>query len=362
MVSALNSVRASLQRRFSPSRYLRRSDGLRLLSEGGAGSEWVVSRGLCAYAVFDCPALPIKRRRTYLATTVRRWAPFADPEFHAEWSGQRAMVWAWSAGALRALPEQAAAEPPRRLIPESLLVGAAASQGAQLVALEEGFEGRVWRDGVLSASRWWREAPDAAEWAGFLRGAGLLAGSVPPEPVVGALRPEGWSLSASSTFSGVARRYQRVAMAAGVGLLAFMLVVPLTGIARLAWASSSVRAQIAAQDESLQQIMSAREQAERDADVVAALMALRPPATQISLISTVVGLLPGEATLLEWRMSSPEVLEVVVSHPRPDPLALVQSWEGAGAFRDVTAELGRSANEVTIRGRLRPVATPGTTP
>lgn len=321
-----------------------------------------MSRALCAYAVFDCPALPPNRRRAYLATTVRRWAPFADPEFHAEWSGQRAMVWAWSAGAVRASAEEPGTEMPRRLVPESLLVGRAASDGAQLVALDEGFEGRVWRDGVLSASRWWREPPDAGEWGGFLRGAGLLAGAGSPEPVTGALQSDGWSLSAASSLAGVARRYQRVALAAGVGLLAFMLVVPLAGMARLAWAASSVRAQISAQDDGLQQIMSAREQAERDADIVAELMSLRPPATQLSLISSVVGMLPGEATLLEWRMPSPDALEVVVSQPRPDPLALVQAWEAAGMFRDVTAELGRSADEVTIRGKLRPTAPAGATP
>src|SRR3546814_15662409 len=59
----ISKWRDQLRQRFSPSRYLRRSDGLRLLAAGGAGSDWVIARGRCAYTVLDGGAVPAARRR-----------------------------------------------------------------------------------------------------------------------------------------------------------------------------------------------------------------------------------------------------------------------------------------------------------
>lgn len=341
-----------MQRQFSPSRLLRRSDGLKPLSQGAAGSEWVLGRGFCAYTVLDCPALPAARRRAFVATAVRRWAPFPDPQYHVEWAGPRAMVWAWSAQAVRALPSEAALDPPRRLIPESLLVGAPGEDGTELLALEEGFEGRVWRQHALAASRWWPAVPELDEWNGFLRGAGLPAAERVPEAQRPPLRAQSWAGAMAGGWPELARRYRAVGLWAAAGVLALVFAAPIAGIARLAWAGARVQAQIAAQDQSLQAILSAREQAERDAAAVEALLALRPPAGQLDLLATVAGLLPAGARIMEWRMPNAQTLEVVLSQDRPDPRTLVQAWQGSGRFQEVGADLGRTPQEVTLRARI----------
>src|SRR3546814_8286721 len=53
-----------------------------------------------------------------------------------------------------------------------LFVGSALADDVALVALDEGYEGRVWRRNVLVASIWWPDLPSLAQWNGFLRGAG----------------------------------------------------------------------------------------------------------------------------------------------------------------------------------------------
>src|SRR3546814_7208481 len=65
--------------------------------------------------------------------------------------------------------------------------------------------------------------------------------------------------------------------------------------------------------------------------------------------------IPGAGwNVLEWRMPNRDALEVLVNMPRPDPRALVEAWEGSGFFSNVTAELGRNADEVVIRARIVP--------
>lgn len=357
--------RDQLTQRFSPSRYLRRSDGLQLLSAGGAGSEWVVARGLCAYTVLDGAAVPTGKRRAFVAMAVRRWAPFADPASHVQWVGDKAMVWAWSQARVQALDDEAPVELPRRLLPESLLLGTPHEEAVQLLVLDEGFEGRVWRHHVLVASQWWQQAPQLAEWNVFLRGAGMPPASALPGETRIARHGDTWNALQGASMGDLWGRHHGLLTRAVAAVVVAVLCVPIAGIARLALARSSVAKEIAAQDDSLQAILGAREQADRDAQRVASLLALRPPQSQIDLLMAAAGLIPGDGwTLLEWRMANPAVLEMQVRMRAPDPRALVEAWESSPMFADVTAELGRNADEVVIRARVlsRQKAVTGATP
>jgi len=357
--------RDQLSRRFSPSRYLRRSDGLHLLAAGGAGSEWVLARALCAYTVLDGAAVPAGKRRAFVAMAVRRWAPFADPQSHVQWAGDKAMVWVWSQAQVQATDDDVAAEAPRRMLPESLLVGAPQQDGALLVALDQGCEGRVWRNHVLASSQWWPQPPELAEWNVFRRGAGLAPVAAVPAVPRFERHGEAWNALQGASLGDLWGRHQGVLTRALAALVVAALLVPAAGIVRLAVAQSAVAAEIAAQGDSLQAILSARERAERDAQSVASLLALRAPQAQIDLLLRAASLIPGNAwTLLEWRMPNPDALEMQVRINAPDPRALVEAWEGSAMFADVTAELGRNADEVMIRARiLRQALSPqGTTP
>lgn len=345
--------RDQLKRRFSPSRYLRRSDGLQLLSAGGAGSEWLVARALCAYTVLDGAAVPTGKRRAFVEMAVRRWAPFADPASHVQWAGDQAMVWAWSQTQVQEFDDDAPIEAPRRMLPESLLLGAPQEHGAQLIALDQGYEGRVWRAHVLSGSQWWPQLPELAQWNVFLRGAGLAPAQALPAVPRFERHGEAWNALQGASLGDLWGRHHGLLTRALAALVAAALLVPAAGIARLALAQSAVAREIAAQDDSLQAILNAREQAERDAQTVDALLALRPPQSQIDLLLRASALVPGNAwTLLEWRMPNPDLLEMQVRMQMPDPRALVEAWEGSKQFSGVTAELGRSPDEVLIRARI----------
>ena len=342
-----------LQRRFSPSRYLRRSDGLQRLVQGGAGSEWILARELCAYTTLDGAGVPAGKRRGYTAMAVRRWSPFADPQFHVQWVGQRAMVWAWSAARILEFDSVGRVAAPRRMLPESLYRGQPLAAGEQLVAVDQGLEGRIWREYMLVACHWWPEIPGLEEWNLFRRGAGLPPAASDPEVAEPALAQSPWSGPRTRGLGDVASRYKTLLQAAGVGLAIAMLMVPLAASLRLLVATSMVERQIASQDASLQTILDARENAERDATAVEQLLALRPPSAQISLLANILLLMPGnDWQLLEWQMPDSATLELVVRMANADPRVIVQAWEASGRLGDVTAELGRRPDELTIKARI----------
>lgn len=308
---------------------------------------------MCAYTTLDAAGVPAGKRRGYTAMAVRRWSPFGDPQFHVEWVGQRAMVWAWSAARILDFDNAGRVTGPRRMLPESLYRGQPLAEGEQLVALDQGFEGRIWHDHFLVACHWWPEAPDHGQWSAFRRGAGQPLEACVPEVVAPALADSPWSGPRARSLGDMATSHRTLLQAAGIGLAIALLMVPLAACLHLLLATGMIERRIASQDASLQKILDARENAERDATAVDRLLALRPPASQISLLAGIIQLMPGsDWQLLEWRMPDSGTLELDVRMANADPRAIVQAWESSGRFGDVTAELGRRPDELTIKSKI----------
>lgn len=297
--------------------------------------------------------MPAGKRRGYTALAVRRWSPFADPQFHVEWVGQRAMVWAWSTARILDFDSVGRVAAPRRVLPESLYRGEPLVAGEQLVAMDQGFEGRIWRDRLLVACHWWPEIPGQDEWDLFRRGAGLSPEAAAPAVAEPGLAESPWSGPRARGLGEIANRHQSLLQALAIGLAIAVLMVPLAACLHLLAATGAVERRIASQDAGLQKILDARETAERDAAAVDRLLTLRPPASQISLLANVIQLMPrSDWQLLEWRMPDPGTLGLDARMVNPDPRAIVQAWESSGHFAEVTAELGRKPDELTIKAKL----------
>jgi len=58
-----------------------------------------------------------------------------------------------------------------RVLPESL-ARSSMEEGRRLVECLKGYEGQLWHENNLIASRWWPKLPTEAEWLGFLRASG----------------------------------------------------------------------------------------------------------------------------------------------------------------------------------------------
>lgn len=314
----------------------------------------MLARGLCAYTVLDATSVPERKRRSFVGTSTARWVPFPDFEAHAEWAGDKAMLWAWSKSALRDPgPDPELLVSPRRIWPESLFRGTPLVQGEVLVAMDHGIEGRIWRGYVLVASEWWELPPTLEEWNRFRRGAGLAPAGHLPLIEASAIAEHPWSGKRSRAVSDMAVQYRKHLVAVAVGLTAAALFIPLAATAKLWVATQQVDREIESQDGGLRRILDAREAAGRDLDAINGLLVLRPPAPQLRLMSAVAQLIPpGNGQILEWRMSDASNLEVDIKMAQPDPAALARAWEASELFDTVNVELGRNQDEVRIKARI----------
>lgn len=313
----------------------------------------MLARGLCAYTTLDGAAVPARKRRGFADMAVARWAPFASPQSHVEWIGDRAMVWAWSRDRILDSGEDAEQlVAPRRVLPESLYRGQPQVEGEELVAMDAGCEGRVWRAGVLVSTRWWLEPPALAEWNEFRRGAGLQPTTQVPEPLPYPLADRPWSAPQLRGFGEVVGQQRRLLLVLATGLGTAAIGALLVACIALKVSIWQVDRDIQAREQSLDKIIMARELALAGQANIEKTLALRPPAGQVQLLYAVSRVMRGQWQLLEWKMSDADDLQLTAKMPNADPRAIVKAWEASGQFSDVTAEMGTQPNQVVVKARV----------
>ena len=336
-------------------RWYRGREELEPLRPGHGGSEWVLAREFCLYLTVSCAAVPVARRRDFVAVAVRRAAPFADADWYAAWRGDIAQVWLWSRSAARGALVEAVGASRIRMLPESVLRGAVQAQGAELLADTAGCEGRLWRDGVLVASVWWPAAPEAAAWAGFCRGAGLAAPEVPALQPAQALAERPWTQAARTGGVQTLWQYRRELALGALAMWLVALGFELGAMVHTRWALHGVETALASERTAIADILSARGAAERARVTIERLQALQAVPSQIALLQAVSMRIPGAGwRLLEWHMTDPQHLEMTLSMPQADPPGLVRALEGSDFLRAVRAEIGPAApDQLVIRATVQ---------
>lgn len=330
------------------------SQGSRPLPGGESESiTCIVARELCLFLEVDAGRIPEKKRQAFVEMSVRRAAPFPDPGFGVAWNGNHASVWYWSQARLLDL---LGGQWPRRIkcVPEALHAGEPAEDAQQLLALGTGFEGRVWRQHRLVASRWWGAQPSLSEWQAFQRGAGLPPGPL-PEPEAAPLSSRPWNGNTRSRqlpLAGLDQHLARIGLAAA-GVFIVVLGAELGCMLRAGIDIYSARTAAQTLDEPLARILAAREHADALAAEIQELAPLRAPPPPTALLAEAARAMRGKDWQLKsWQQPVPDRVEVVLGMSRPDPEFLVSAWEASPLFRDVSTELSRQQNEITVRARV----------
>ena len=341
-----------LRHRFSPRRVRLGHDGIQPLSSGESGAlVCLVGRELCLFLEVNAEKVPAKQRAAFVATSVRRNAPFPDPDFGLSWEGGHASIWYWSRARIQGL----LGNPPSRVkyFAEALFIDRAHDDHVQLLALEAGVEGRVWKQGRLIASRWWPQAPEKSVWFSFLRGAGTAVDATAGVPMAEstAIAPVQWNTSNTNQkllLPELGPYLPRL-------ILAFGIVVTVA----LGWQIGSIirakidswRAHAAAQDmdDTLRSILDARSNTDTYRAEIDQLLGLRQSVPQNQLLAEYSRLATGKDWQIKlWRQPAPDRLEVTLAMSNPDPELLVSSWEASPLFKDVSTQLSRQQNEVAI--------------
>ena len=288
--------------------------------------------------------------------TVRRAAPYPDPEFGLAWLGDHAAVWYWShAKVLERLGGQWTHR--TTCVPEALYTGQIREDEAELLALDNGFEGRLWKQGRLVASRWWAELPMPGQWQSFLRGAGIptTTDAQAPQAVSASPAEQHWTPAGRASrlnLSGLEGYLPRMLM--GLGLAAAVLFSWQLGTLLRAgvdvWRTGRAAQDL---DEPLKRILAARDRTDAASTEIAALLALRQAPSQHLLLAEASRVMQGQDWQLKiWQQPTPERVEATLIMDSPNPEALVAAWESSALFSDVRTELTRLQNEIVVRATV----------
>jgi hypothetical protein len=138
-------------------------------ARGIARAPIVLSRALYRVRLFDLSAVRPVERLQALRLQLAAWSPFENAEYLVGMHGSEALVFGWDQEPIaRSLGAQGWAAGGRQLCPETLL-RVPVSSGLRVQACLDGWEGQVWKGGLLMHSQWWPVRPDEGDWRSFLR-------------------------------------------------------------------------------------------------------------------------------------------------------------------------------------------------
>jgi hypothetical protein len=332
---------------FSLKRYYQ---GLSEVEAPAAGSmgrrQWVVARGLCLYKTFPLSDTPRNERKNLLNVRIMQWSPFAMTGRYVIWHGETAQVWIWDESIRSAaLRDQgvSSANP----VPETLLNPPAENAMSRIVVCREGFEGQIWTDGLLVASRWWRQEPSDVEWKRFLLGNDTMPEDADPTPDELPWLAKPWGKKFGGLSALDVRREQFWLLAALV-LFSFLFTWRMVSIER--WSDSLSRLQDLYDQrmDEARPIRTARTRAlkfKEESEKIVALVAYPSPLKLMSLVTQ--RLRSNNAYVIEWRYTKGG-LSFIVEGANLDPLYYIDAFQRIPGFTDVTAELDKNGKRLVV--------------
>ena len=124
----------------------------------------LLSRDLCAFALFETSALPRNRRRQAARLHARTASPYVAGGAALVKAGDDFGVWWWN---LSQVAPMIAGRGEVSLRPETL--AQPVGRDWRIVKLARGYEAQYWRDGALRASAWRPTRYDEPAWTAFAR-------------------------------------------------------------------------------------------------------------------------------------------------------------------------------------------------
>jgi hypothetical protein len=341
-----------------PRRYLHRVDRVSEPDRGNGPRQWILSRALCHYAVFDLPSgVSGGQRESALKLNVLEWSPFPTTGWLADWRDDRAGVWIWDQDATDDAVRAAGLDPKQISVFPETAVRAVSADGIRLVAALDGCEGQVWRQGRLVSSRWWPSVPDAKDWMHFHRSAAQstpLAPPTVPVPEVSPFVARPWprSISFGSALLRGARAGQLAAAAAVVLLLPVAYL--LGQLAFLAKAQASIDDTLATARNKAEPIIADRLAAEAARQCIEALMALDPYPSQVQVMAATARLIPPNGThIVSWSFTSGD-LRLILSNQNPlDATYYVRAFEAVPMFERVNAEPQGDGRQLAVSLKVK---------
>lgn len=345
-----------MSRRF-PNRPLSRlsaKDGVRRsgtpLQRFVLGERLIVSRALCHFETMPLPPGSQSLHRYEAAKlSAKARTPINDPDFFFDWGADRIGIWSWPKELCDELTDFEG-----EILPETVL-HPPMDRGVRLVETMDGVEGQVWRDGQMTASRWWPDTPAPADWFGFLRvSRETEIGQGVPDPIIPTLRS---SPVHAQPYTALVDRFRAIKVRDIAALAMIILAVPglflLGQWAQLSRTEANVSAELGELSEQTAEISAARQTVQRATNelaVYAQALNQRHPAALLASVSE-------ELARFSIRLDAFEQTEsdlTLVLHASNDfaPETLVRAMENNPLMNSASLEPGRRAGEWILTAQL----------
>ena len=313
---------------------------------------WLVSRALCGFRLFRLPPTGRADLKRFAVMKAREWAPYAEVGFHVHMTQDTARIWVWDATRVREGMLASGVRPGRvAVLPEAALQVRAAD-GLRLTTCLEGFEGQLWVEGELQASRWWTETPTREQWLDFRRASGIvvegLTDAPPAEEPAWQSRP--WTNS--GTGAGIEHR-GREAVLAGAGALLLAYGYFCGSLAHSALSLSAVEERLQAEERRSAPTVAERIRAMANLDFLHNFERLNPYPSQLTTFARVAEKLPGNGSrITAWSYQDGELQFTIASPVPPDIPFYVKTYSSVEGFTDVTADRVDGDRGLRIKLRL----------
>lgn len=315
----------------------------------------LLSRDLCAFALFETAGLPRNRRRQAARLHARTASPYVAGGAALVKAGEDFGVWWWN---LAQVAPMVVGRGNVSLRPETL--AQPVGRDWRIVKLARGYEAQHWRDGALRASAWRPTRYDEVAWSAFTRtqrGARVEAPSAPPpaETLPVDLGGEAFSLARAEI-----TREQAIGMALGGFALAsaslFALILGQsvqTGneAAKVETETAEIQAATPRQADTLS--------LEGDRRMLASFREIEGRTSPISASGAAIGIVAIHDLTPIAMDAQEDVLTVTLPYDAVR-LAddLVAEFEGSGYFFDVRPRTDAAGQRLIIEAKVREAAPP----
>ncbi len=283
--------------------------------------------------------------------------PYAEAGVQTVWRPGHALNWSWDKEGV-AFPDGSDGKG-WLVLPETLFIAAPDEDGPRLVEGVDGFDGQVWQDGSLMASRWWPGVPSPEEWALFAQGAGLDDIRLPRIAETPWLaRPWGMTALSSEIVQRIVTSSWQTRLLVAACALSSVAGWRYGEFSTLGAELGRIEAQIASTEADAERFVRDRRAAEairRQGEDLAASLSTPTPS---GILSVLLDAIDTPVTVERFVLVMGEVTAVFSADPLPEGEAMVARLEALGLFDSVLIEPDPVQGSLTVRAGLAVPQTP----